>query len=112
MSTRDQLLEGKLHTIAERLALEEGSIADAVAELRDIASGRTDLLAEAAGIIAGAWSTRPATSYGTEPIAAGLLILAGADRDALASWYDEGRDRASRPLHNYGGTYSPADHDR
>lgn len=99
MSTRDQLLMVELDAAAERLAREQGNIADAVEELRQIADGRSDLLAEACGIIAGAWSTQQNISYGTEPIAAGLLFLAGADRHQVARWYDTGRERASRPMH-------------
>ena len=36
-----------------------------------------DILAEAAGITAGAWYARPSTNVGHELIAAGMLILAG-----------------------------------
>jgi hypothetical protein len=40
---------------AIRLARAGGSIEDAVAELRELAGDRGDLLAEQGGVIAGAW---------------------------------------------------------
>lgn len=63
----------------------------AVAELRDVAAGRTDLLAEVADVLEGA-------SEGEldEPLArqaAGLCRQAGADLDAAPAWVDEGRRR-------------------
>jgi hypothetical protein len=45
-----------------------------VAELRTLAGGRGDLLAEQAGIMAGAWSARADT--GDFLLAAGLLVMA------------------------------------
>jgi hypothetical protein len=65
--------------------------AAAVAELRLVAGGRADLLAEAAGIFLG-------TSEGEldEPLArqaAGLCLLAGADLEAIPKWVAEGRRR-------------------
>ncbi len=51
-----------------------------IAELREIADGRNDVLAEAAGITAGSWYASPATHVGHELIAAGMLILAGGGR--------------------------------
>jgi hypothetical protein len=72
--------------------------AAAVAELRELANGRGDLLAEVAGILEG-------TSEGelNEPIAwqsARLCRMAGADPEAIPAWIEEGRRRkanASRP---------------
>jgi hypothetical protein len=72
--------------------------AAAVAELRELARGRTDLLAEVVGIFEG-------TSEGEmdEPLcrqAAGLCRKAGADPEAISGWVAEGRRRranASRP---------------
>jgi hypothetical protein len=66
--------------------------AAAVAELRALAAGRADLLAEVAGILEGA-------SEGEldEPLvrqAAGLCRKAGADPDAITAWAGEGRRRA------------------
>ena len=72
--------------------------AAAVAELRELANGRGDLLAEVAGILEG-------TSEGelNEPIArqsARLCRMAGADPEAIPAWIEEGHRRkanASRP---------------
>jgi hypothetical protein len=67
--------------------------ASAVAELRAIAGGRADLLAEVAGILEG-------TSEGEmdEPLArqaAALCRKAGADPEAVPQWAEEGRRRAA-----------------
>ena len=64
----------------------------AVAELRELAGGRADLLAEVAGIFEG-------TSEGEldEPLArcaARLCRKAGADPEAVPAWIEEGRRRA------------------
>lgn len=66
--------------------------AAAVAKLRELAADRADLLAEVAGIFVG-------TSEGEldEPLArqaAGLCCLAGADKDLIPVWVEEGRRRA------------------
>lgn len=95
MSTHDQLLTAKLSGNAWRLAAAQGPIAEAVAELRGLAAGRNDLLAETAGLVAGSWSANPAMHTGTELLAAGLLIHAGhpLDYDALATAVAEGQRR-------------------
>jgi len=64
-----------------------------VAELRAVAAGRADLLAEVAGIFEG-------TSEGEldEPLArcaARLCRKAGADPEAIPGWVEEGRCRAA-----------------
>lgn len=87
-----------LHGTAWRRASERGPIDEAVAELRGIARGRADLLAEAAGITAGAWTMRSATSVGTELLTAGLLLYAGADLSQLPKWVELGRQRAGESL--------------
>ena len=63
----------------------------AVAELRELADGRADLLAEVAGILEGAREGEP-----DEPLArqaAGLCRKAGADPEAIPGWIAEGRRR-------------------
>ena len=65
----------------------------ALAELRALAVGRADLLAEVAGIFEG-------TSEGEldEPLArsaARLCREAGADPEAIPAWVEEGRRRAA-----------------
>jgi hypothetical protein len=68
--------------------------AAAVAELRELAAGRADLLAEVAGIFEG-------TSEGEldEPLAlcaAQLCREAEADPEAIPRWAEVGRERAAR----------------
>jgi hypothetical protein len=69
----------------------------AVAELREIANGRGDLLAERAGLIFafhdrderdGLWPRRA--------LEAALCIAAGADLAVLTEWIAEGQRRAAR----------------
>ncbi len=75
-----------------------------MAELRELADGRADLLAEVAGILEGA-------SAGElhEPLArqaAHLCRMAGADPEAIPQWTAEGKRRAAnarmRPHGGYG----------
>ena len=77
LSTPDQLLSVALHGTAMRYAAENATLAESIAELREMANGRNDILAEAAGITAGSWYAWPATHVGQELIAAGMFILAG-----------------------------------
>jgi hypothetical protein len=82
MSTKDQLLYSALHGTAMRYAAERRSLDESIEELREIADGRNDILAEAAGITAGYWHASPATHVGHELIGAGMLILAGGGQDS------------------------------
>ena len=62
-----------------------------MAELRDLADGRADLLAEVAGILEGAREGEM-----DEPLArqaADLCRKAGADPEAIPAWIEEGRRR-------------------
>jgi hypothetical protein len=88
MSTPDQLLLSALHGTAMRYAAERRNLDESIEELRDIADGRNDILAEAAGITAGSWYAWPSIHIGHELIAAGMLILAGGGR-GLPLDYDE-----------------------
>jgi hypothetical protein len=63
-----------------RYAVERRNVDESIEEMRQIADGRNDILAEAAGITAGFWYANPATHVGHELIAAGMLILAGDGR--------------------------------
>jgi hypothetical protein len=68
-----------------------------VAELREVAGDRPDLLAEEAGILIGASEGRP-----DEPrarAAAQLCIAAGADESLIPGWVEEGRRRAEAARH-------------
>ena len=64
--------------------------AAAVAELRELAGGRADLLAEVAGVLEGAREGEPLARQ-----AAMLCRKAGADPDAIPAWIEEGRRRAA-----------------
>jgi hypothetical protein len=69
-----------------------------LSELRALAGGRGDLLAETAGVMAGASTVRIGT--GEYLLAAGLLVLAGAEHDLIARWVDVGRERVMTPRHS------------
>jgi hypothetical protein len=105
MSTPDQLLYSALHGTAMRYAAERRNLDDSIDELRQIADGRNDILAEAAGITAGSWYASPATHVGYELIGAGMLILAAGDRgwpmdyDELERWTRVGYERGMRSRH-------------
>jgi hypothetical protein len=67
--------------------------AAALAELRSLAAGRADLLAQVAGIFEGASEGEP-----DEPLArsaARLCRMAGADAAAIPAWIEEGRRRSA-----------------
>lgn len=92
MSTPDQILSARLNGSAQRLARAGGPIHDAVVELQELADGRADLLAEECGLMVGSWSAQP--SSGDYLVAAGLLMLAGADQGLVGQWIEVGRERA------------------
>jgi hypothetical protein len=102
MSTKDQLFVSALHGTAMRYAAERRNLDESIEELRRIADGRNDILAEAAGIEAGAWYASQATHVGYELIGAGMLILAGnhrglpLDYDDLERWTRVGYERGMR----------------
>ena len=92
---RDRILVAQLTGEAGHHArwreLTEAEHAAAVAELRELAAGRVDLLAEVAGILEGASEGRL-----NEPLArqaAQLCREAGADPDLIPAWIEEGRRR-------------------
>jgi hypothetical protein len=85
-------LTGTARHHARRRDLTEDEQAAAVRELRDLAAGRADLLAQVAGIFEGASAGRH-----DEPLArqaATLCRLAGADDALIPQWAAEGRRRA------------------
>jgi hypothetical protein len=101
MSTKDRLLYSFLHGTAMRYAAERRNLDESIEELRQIADGRNDILAEAAGITAGSWYASPATHVGYELIGAGMLIVAGGgsglpmDYDELERWTRVGFERGT-----------------
>jgi hypothetical protein len=98
----DRLLIAELYGEARHRArwreLSGEEEAAAVAELRQLAGGRADLLAEVAGILKGAHEGEL-----DEPLARQAAMLcrkAGADPDAIQGWIETGRERranAGRP---------------
>lgn len=64
----------------------------AVAELRELAGGRADLLAEAAGVQLGAGEGRPDEDWYQRT--AELCVAAGADESQIERWAAIGRERA------------------
>ena len=88
MSTKDQLLYSALHGTAMRYAAERRNLDESIEELRQLADGRNDILAEAAGITAGSWYASPATHVGHELIAAGMMIQAGGGRGLPLDYYE------------------------
>jgi hypothetical protein len=72
-------------------------IAAAAAELREVAGGRPDLLAEEAGILLG--FHEGGLKEPRARCAAQLLIAAGADESLIPAWIEEGRRRAGLRRH-------------
>jgi len=62
-----------------------------VASLRELAAGRTDLLAQVAGLLAGYGEGELGAPVNHQ--AAELCRKAGADPDAIPAWIEEGRRR-------------------
>jgi hypothetical protein len=89
MSTKDQLLYSALHGTAMRYAAERRNLDESIEQLRQIADGRDQVVAEAAGITAGSRYASPATHERYELVAAGMLIMAAAGRDGKPLDYDE-----------------------
>jgi hypothetical protein len=102
MSTTDQLLYSALHGTAMRYAAERRNLAESIAELRQIADGNDDVLAEAAGITVGSWYAWPSTHVGHEIVAAGMLIMASGhdgkslDFEELERWTRVGYERGMK----------------
>jgi hypothetical protein len=67
-----------------------------VAELREIANGRADLLAERAGITLGFYARENTDEWQRKALEAAPLIAAGADLTRLTEWIAVGQERAER----------------
>ena len=110
-SQADRLLVAELYGEARHhvkwRGLTDAEESAAVAALGELAAGRSDLLAEVAGVLEGTSEGEP-----DEPLArqaAGLCRLARADVAAIPAWVAEGRRRranASRPPFS-GGVRGP-----
>ena len=79
-----------------------------ITELRELAACRDDIRTECAGTIAGSWFPSPATEYGHELIAAGLLLVSGpVDRDRLLQWVRTGYERGQGTWLGYAPSSPP-----
>ena len=91
----DRLLIAEIWGEARRRArwreLSSDEEAAAVAELRELAGGRADLLAEVAGVLEGTREGEPGEPLARQ--AAALCRKAGADPAAIPVWIEEGRRR-------------------
>jgi hypothetical protein len=86
-------LAGTAQLHAPRREPTKAEAAAAVEELREIAAGRGDLLAEAAGLLIGFY--RRTVGELRAQAAAGFCIAAGADPDLVPRWIDVGLRRAA-----------------
>lgn len=96
MSSADQLLAARIAGVCSHHGA-SGQIDDldaAVAELREVAGDRPDLLAEHAGLCLG-WAEAVipilASRFRAE---ADLCVVAGADPERIRQWIPVGRERA------------------
>jgi hypothetical protein len=99
----DRLLIARLDGIALRHARSGGLDDDAktagAAELREVAGGRSDLLAEVAGTKLGASESKGSEYMARAEAVAELCRLAGADETLIPQWIDEGKRRVEIRRH-------------
>jgi hypothetical protein len=92
----DRVLAARITGTAKRYAqgrpLTKAEEAKALASITEVAAGRTDLLAQAAGLAIGFYEGTLNESQHRQ--AADLLVKAGADQELIAVWIEEGRRRA------------------
>ena len=103
-SAADRILIARLDRIAQRYArwgqVTEAELEVGAAELRELAGGRGDLLAEVAGIRLGTAEAKGPEYVAQAEAIARLCRAAGADLEAISGWTEEGRRRreeARRP---------------
>lgn len=92
-SDPERLFLGQIVGTARRLAVDQGSIANALVAIRGVSGGRDDLLTQGAGLGIGAWSTNPGMP--TDILAATLLLTSveHLELDALSHWLTTGQQR-------------------
>jgi hypothetical protein len=83
-------------TVGRYLSRKPLDVDAAVAELREIADGRADLLAERAGITLGFYACENRDEWPRKALEAALCIAAGADLARLTEWIAVGQERAER----------------
>lgn len=99
MPDRDRILAAKLNGTAQNRAAEDVPLDQAVADVTELASGRTDLLAEQAASMLGSYLGRP--WYVAQLRAALILATAAGEIDgpAFVSKVDEVRGIAGGEPH-------------
>lgn len=93
----DTATEVKLDAVARRHGHQLTPVPQALSDLREIAGGRRDLMAAAAGSILGGYLGEPGTCNPVDIYSAGLLILAGADPDKIVAHVDDIRRAVEAP---------------
>lgn len=89
----DTALEIALNGFAGRLVSHNALPVEAIHELRTLADGRHDLLAQAAGGKLGGFMGSPGMTNPNDVLAAAYLLLAGADPEIARDEADTVRER-------------------
>jgi hypothetical protein len=96
----DGILRARISGIARRHArwgaLTEAEETEGAAELREVADGRTDLLAQEAGVELGFAESQGEHERARAEQIARLCRMAGADEDLIPRWTEVGRERAEQ----------------
>jgi hypothetical protein len=97
----DRILAAQITGTARRHSrwrpLTEAEETQAITELADLAQGRSDLLAQVAGLQIGCYEGDIDEPRRRQ--AAGLLLKAGADPDRIPAWIEIGRERVRNARH-------------
>jgi hypothetical protein len=110
----DRLIVARLAGVAQRHArwgtADEAQMTAGAAELRDIADGRADLLAEVGGVAIGTSEGKGEEYEAQARAVAELCRLAGAAETLIRQWIEEGRRRPEArrmPPFSQGGARAP-----
>lgn len=107
--TADTRLSVALHAAAQRAVYAGTPIPTLVDELHSLAGDRPDILAQTAGLVAGAWSVKAPPRTHQRAIADALLALPGVDAGEVARGAALGRARALTPRYRAAAP-APRDH--
>lgn len=89
----DRLALGRVVGNARQLAERQGSISDALQEIRGVSGGRNDLLVQGGGLGLGAWLVDPGLP---SDLLAAALLISSADHlqlDVLTEWVKAGQQK-------------------
>jgi hypothetical protein len=98
VSTSEQILSAKISAVCRRFCA-RGRIEhqdQAVAELRELAGGRADLLSQHAGLALGRAEGSEQAQTPGHLAEAELCKLSGARQDLIEPWIETGRERAQQ----------------